>query len=70
MSCVAVGDVFNKKKNSLVILTADGWCYIYNAPETENTVQEEDVKPGGDVSGVYYFNFFLLFCNVLGQWRS
>lgn len=29
VSCVAVGDILNIKKNNLVITTADGWCHIY-----------------------------------------
>lgn len=34
VSCVAVGDILNKNRNSLIIVTADGWCYIYE--ESEN----------------------------------
>ncbi|CAH0547712.1 unnamed protein product [Brassicogethes aeneus] len=30
--CVAVGDILNQNKNSLVVITADGWCYIYEVP--------------------------------------
>ncbi|KAJ8922182.1 hypothetical protein NQ315_004117 [Exocentrus adspersus] len=33
VSCVAVGDIFNENRNSLVVVTADGWCFVYAAPE-------------------------------------
>ncbi|XP_022909335.2 KICSTOR complex protein ITFG2-like isoform X1 [Onthophagus taurus] len=33
VSCVVVGDVLNQKRNCLVIVTADGWCFIYSAEE-------------------------------------
>ncbi|XP_076264137.1 KICSTOR complex protein ITFG2-like [Rhynchophorus ferrugineus] len=33
VACIAVGDIRNINRNSLVIVTADGWCYIYEVPE-------------------------------------
>lgn len=29
VSCLCVGDIFNFGKNCLVVITADGWCYVY-----------------------------------------
>ncbi|KAF5297396.1 hypothetical protein FQR65_LT01327 [Abscondita terminalis] len=41
ISSVVVGDILNCGKNSLVVITADGWCYIYNVSiETEVQVDE------------------------------
>ncbi|KAG5894209.1 hypothetical protein JTB14_038379 [Gonioctena quinquepunctata] len=31
ISCVAIGDIMNQKRNVLIIITADGWCYLYAA---------------------------------------
>lgn len=33
ISCLCVGDVMNQQKNILVIVTADGWCYLYSTGE-------------------------------------
>ncbi|XP_044269224.1 KICSTOR complex protein ITFG2-like [Tribolium madens] len=52
VSCVAVGDIFNKQKNSLVIVTADGWCYIYEVPDNGINVSEEVEKTDEDISQV------------------
>eukprot|EP00160_Parvularia_atlantis_P008340 Unigene17579_Nuclearia_a/m.51343 Unigene17579_Nuclearia_a/g.51343 ORF Unigene17579_Nuclearia_a/g.51343 Unigene17579_Nuclearia_a/m.51343 type:complete len:445 (-) Unigene17579_Nuclearia_a:107-1441(-) len=30
ISCIAVGDVLNVRKNMLVCLTAEGWCHIFD----------------------------------------
>ncbi|XP_066154024.1 KICSTOR complex protein ITFG2-like [Euwallacea fornicatus] len=56
VACVAVGDIRNVIKNSLVIITSDGWCYIYevllDSPdisiEDEITVNEVDLKEASD----------------------
>lgn len=47
VSCVAVGDVLNENRNVLVIITADGWCYVYAAPEKSiETSEVIDVDEG------------------------
>ncbi|CAG9824272.1 unnamed protein product [Phaedon cochleariae] len=33
VSCIAIGDVMNQNKNILIVVTGDGWCYLYAAPE-------------------------------------
>lgn len=55
IACIAVGDVKNEDKNSLVIVTADGWCYIYENPfpsqeasTDEETVNENEIKETTD----------------------
>lgn len=30
---MVVGDVLNLKENCLVVVSADGWCYIYYTPK-------------------------------------
>lgn len=40
ISCVAVGDIMNQNKNVLIIIAADGWCYLYAYPETSKDVDE------------------------------
>ncbi|KAI4472027.1 integrin alpha repeat domain-containing [Holotrichia oblita] len=35
VSCVIVGDILNRNRNYLVIVTADGWCYIYSAAQSD-----------------------------------
>ncbi|XP_072398636.1 KICSTOR complex protein ITFG2-like [Diabrotica undecimpunctata] len=32
ISCMAVGDITNQNKNVLIVITADGWCYLYINP--------------------------------------
>ncbi|KAJ8952025.1 hypothetical protein NQ318_023466 [Aromia moschata] len=47
VSCVEVGDVLNENRNVLVIITADGWCYIYSASDKENeTLESSGVDDG------------------------
>lgn len=29
VSCVVIGDILNRKRNCLTIISADGWCHIY-----------------------------------------
>lgn len=42
ISCVAVGDILNQNLNSLVVVTTEGWCYVYNnAPRRDS---EEEVS--------------------------
>ncbi|KAH1011289.1 hypothetical protein HUJ04_000695 [Dendroctonus ponderosae] len=44
IACVAVGDVKNEDKNSLVVVTADGWCYIYDVlSETPDVSLDEPI---------------------------
>lgn len=41
---MAVGDVRNQDKNSLVVVTADGWCYFYEVPsETPDLSLDEPI---------------------------
>ena len=30
ITCIGVGDVFNKGRNFLMCVTAEGWCYIFD----------------------------------------
>lgn len=59
VSCVAVGDIFNKQKNSLVVVTADGWCYIYEVPDNAINVNEEIEKIDEDISQASLLNYFI-----------
>jgi hypothetical protein len=52
VSCVAVGDIFNKQKNSLVIVTTDGWCYIYETVDNHSKQTEETEKTDEELSQV------------------
>ncbi|CAL1547112.1 unnamed protein product [Lymnaea stagnalis] len=38
LTCLAVGEVHLQKKNSLVCMTAEGWCYIYDI-STQHSAQ-------------------------------
>ncbi|KAF5286082.1 hypothetical protein FQA39_LY16428 [Lamprigera yunnana] len=47
ISCITVGDILNLGKNCLVVITADGWCYIYYVhhvlePQTDEGVDQVD----------------------------
>lgn len=42
ISCIAVGDILNENKQFLVIVTADGWCRIYESYILEETVVCEE----------------------------
>ncbi|XP_050302209.1 KICSTOR complex protein ITFG2-like isoform X2 [Anthonomus grandis grandis] len=50
IACVAVGDIRNEGRNSLVIITADGWCYIYEVPSDESE-EITDKKNVDEVDG-------------------
>lgn len=43
VACVAVGDIRNVGKNSLVIISPDGWCYIYEALHDSLSSSFEDL---------------------------
>ncbi|XP_062591887.1 KICSTOR complex protein ITFG2-like [Saccostrea cucullata] len=46
ITCIGVGDVFNKGKNVLVVLTAEGWCNIFDIksePATDTTKDPDTV---------------------------
>ena len=30
ITCVAIGDVCNKNMNSILVLSADGWCHVFH----------------------------------------
>ncbi|XP_056631060.1 KICSTOR complex protein ITFG2-like isoform X1 [Diorhabda sublineata] len=44
ISCVAVGDIMNQNQNVLIIITADGWCYLYAYPETSSNNTDQAVE--------------------------
>lgn len=48
VSCIAIGDIFNEKQNNLVIVTADGWCYIYKAVLKKKVVECEETPEDVD----------------------
>nr|CAH7722893.1 unnamed protein product [Callosobruchus chinensis] len=50
VSCIAIGDIMNQKKNILIIITADGWCHLYAAPEIDEH-SEKNEKPSDEVDG-------------------
>jgi hypothetical protein len=58
---VAVGDIFNKQKNSLVIVTTDGWCYIYETVDNHSKQTEETEKTDEELSQVWHFVKFNVF---------
>lgn len=39
---MTIGDIFNKNRNCLVVVTADGWCYIYSTALFHNA--KEDIS--------------------------
>lgn len=59
ITCVAVGDVRNENRNSLVVVTTDGWCYIYEVPlqmpedntEDNSNVEDETKTSTDEVDG-------------------
>ncbi|XP_017774191.1 PREDICTED: integrin-alpha FG-GAP repeat-containing protein 2-like [Nicrophorus vespilloides] len=55
--CLAVGDIFNQNRNSLVIITGDGWCHIYDSPESRNTTESVDTVDGQILSGESYESY-------------
>jgi hypothetical protein len=59
VSCVAVGDIFNKQKNSLVIVTTDGWCYIYETVDNHSKQTEETEKTDEELSQVLMVRYSL-----------
>lgn len=42
---MAVGDVLNQGSNCLVVVTTEGWCYVYNNT-TKRDSGEETVQEG------------------------
>lgn len=49
--CLAVGDIFNENRNCLVIVTGDGWCYIYgNSAQDEINEDETSIHNSVDDS--------------------
>ncbi|KAJ8299439.1 hypothetical protein KUTeg_023499, partial [Tegillarca granosa] len=44
ITCVGVGDIENKGKNMLVVLTAEGWCYIYDIKSDHSGEGEDSDK--------------------------
>lgn len=62
---MAVGDVLNQNSNSLVVVTTEGWCYIYNNILKRDSEDEltESVQEGVEQVKNYFFfnvNEFLL----------
>lgn len=62
VSCIAIGDIFNEKQNNLVIVTADGWCYIYKAIIRKKVVEYEEtaVEDVDAVSDNFKPHFFVI----------
>lgn len=60
ISCVAVGDVLNQNNNSLVVVTTEGWCYIYNNTIKKENEEEivEDVQEGAEQVLEFIFNWY------------
>lgn len=57
---MAVGDILNQNSNSLVVLTTEGWCYIYNNTTKKDSNEEETVEEIQEgVEQVFFFRFFL-----------
>lgn len=47
ITCLAVGDIMNKNRNVLIIITADGWCYLYANPENnQSDSSQKDIDEG------------------------
>ncbi|XP_060520130.1 KICSTOR complex protein ITFG2-like [Cylas formicarius] len=46
ISCVAVGKITNQERNSLIIITSDGWCYLYETEVTSKSVNNKDEVDG------------------------
>lgn len=45
---MAVGDILNQNSNSLIVVTTEGWCYIYNNATKKDCEEEvpENVQEG------------------------
>lgn len=41
-----MGDVLNQGSNCLVVVTTEGWCYIYNNTAKKGDSAEEAVQEG------------------------
>lgn len=48
ITCVGVGDIESKGKNMLVVLTAEGWCYIYDIKSDHSGGSDQNSKEGED----------------------
>lgn len=58
VTCVAVGDILNIKKNCLVVITGDGWCYIYCCvKQTSSFTDSSETQLDEGVDQVKYFVF-------------
>lgn len=42
---MGVGDIFNKGRNSLVVINGEGWCYIFDFQSDNRTGNELVIKP-------------------------
>ena len=45
MTSVGIGDIFNKGRNSLVVINGEGWCYIFDFPDRDGSGGD----PGGEL---------------------
>ena len=43
MTAVGIGDIFNKGRNSLVVINGEGWCFIFDFPVGAQS--DEILKP-------------------------
>lgn len=51
ITCVRIGDICNVNKNSLVCLTAEGLCYIFDVKEFGKTTEDLNAGENGDNFG-------------------
>lgn len=77
VSCVAVGDILNNGKNYLVVITADGWCYIYSSiteffaqtvESSESSERTEEAKE--EVRHLKTVELALIHFTYAGRWTN
>lgn len=54
ISSICVGDVTNRGKNVLIIITTNGWCYLYSNSEIVTNEPLVDKSNNTDVEQVGY----------------
>ncbi|XP_067931995.1 KICSTOR complex protein ITFG2-like [Watersipora subatra] len=46
ITCVAVGDICNSNTNTILVLSADGWCNVFHvSPQGEEAFIDEELRP-------------------------
>ncbi|XP_011454196.1 KICSTOR complex protein ITFG2 [Magallana gigas] len=53
ITCIGVGDVFNKGKNVLVALTAEGWCNIFDIKADSSSETSKDLEAGDHLAPTF-----------------